>query len=49
MFDYPVTLTPDDGTVLVTFPDVPARVGRMSRRSFAGVIRRMPGIRRKAR
>ncbi len=22
MFDYPVTLTPDDGTVLVTFPDV---------------------------
>ena len=23
MFDYPVTLTPDDGTVLVTFPDVP--------------------------
>ncbi len=23
MFDYPVTLTPDDGTVLVTFPDIP--------------------------
>jgi antitoxin HicB len=23
MFDYPVTLTPDEGTVLVTFPDVP--------------------------
>lgn len=23
MFDYPVTLTPDDGTVLVTFMDVP--------------------------
>ena len=23
MFDYPVTLTPDDGTVLVTFADVP--------------------------
>lgn len=22
MFDYPVTLTPDDGTVLVTFADV---------------------------
>ncbi|WP_374359877.1 type II toxin-antitoxin system HicB family antitoxin [Pseudoduganella danionis] len=22
MFDYPVTLTPDDGSVLVTFPDV---------------------------
>ena len=23
MFDYPVILAPDDGTVLVTFPDVP--------------------------
>ena len=26
MFDYPVTLTPDDGTVLVTFPDVPEAI-----------------------
>lgn len=26
MFDYPVDLTPDDGTVLVTFPDVPEAV-----------------------
>ncbi len=26
MFDYPVTLTPDDGTVLVTFADVPAAI-----------------------
>jgi antitoxin HicB len=23
MFDYPVTLEPDDGTILVTFPDFP--------------------------
>jgi antitoxin HicB len=23
MFDYPVTLTPDDGTVMVSFPDIP--------------------------
>ena len=26
MFDYPVMLTPDDGTVLVTFPDVPEAI-----------------------
>lgn len=26
MFDYPVTLTPDDGTVLVTFTDVPEAI-----------------------
>lgn len=26
MFDYPVILTPDDGTVLVTFPDVPESI-----------------------
>ncbi len=26
MFDYPVTMTPDDGTVLVTFPDVPEAI-----------------------
>ena len=26
MFDYPVTLTPDDGTVLVTFVDVPEAI-----------------------
>jgi antitoxin HicB len=26
MFDYPVTLTPDNGTVLVTFPDVPEAI-----------------------
>ena len=26
MFDYPVTLTPDDGTVVVTFPDVPEAI-----------------------
>ena len=26
MFDYPVVLTPDDGTVLVTFPDVPEAI-----------------------
>lgn len=26
MFDYPVTLTPDDGSVLVTFPDVPEAI-----------------------
>ncbi|MEO8123782.1 MAG: type II toxin-antitoxin system HicB family antitoxin [Burkholderiales bacterium] len=26
MFDYPVTLTDDDGTVLVSFPDVPEAV-----------------------
>lgn len=26
MFDYPVTLTPDDGTVLVQFPDVPEAI-----------------------
>ncbi len=26
MFDYPVTLTPDDGTVLVTFSDVPEAI-----------------------
>ncbi|MBK6403004.1 MAG: type II toxin-antitoxin system HicB family antitoxin [Rhodocyclaceae bacterium] len=26
MFEYPVTLTPDDGTVLVTFPDVPEAI-----------------------
>ena len=26
MFDYPVTLTPDEGTVLVTFPDVPEAI-----------------------
>jgi antitoxin HicB len=26
MFDYPVTLTPDDGTVLVTFIDVPEAI-----------------------
>ncbi|OFZ69771.1 MAG: transcriptional regulator [Betaproteobacteria bacterium RBG_16_58_11] len=26
MFDYPVTLTPDDGTVLVTFPDIPEAI-----------------------
>jgi antitoxin HicB len=26
MFDYPVNLTPDDGTVLVTFPDVPEAI-----------------------
>ena len=26
MFDYPVELTPDDGTVLVTFPDVPEAI-----------------------
>lgn len=26
MFDYPVILTPDDGTVLVTFPDVPEAI-----------------------
>lgn len=26
MFDYPVTLTPDDGTILVTFPDVPEAI-----------------------
>lgn len=26
MFNYPVILTPDDGTVLVTFPDVPEAV-----------------------
>jgi len=26
MFDYPVALTPDEGTVLVTFPDVPEAI-----------------------
>ena len=26
MFDYPVTLTPDNGTVLVTFTDVPEAI-----------------------
>ena len=26
MFDYPVTLTPDDGKVLVTFADVPEAI-----------------------
>ena len=26
MFDYPVVLTPDDGAVLVTFPDVPEAI-----------------------
>ena len=26
MFDYPVTLTPDDGALLVTFPDVPEAI-----------------------
>lgn len=26
MFDYPVTLTPDGGAVLVTFPDVPEAI-----------------------
>ena len=26
MFDYPVILTPDDGTVLVAFPDVPEAI-----------------------
>lgn len=26
MFDYPVTLTPDNGTVLVTFADVPEAI-----------------------
>lgn len=26
MFDYPVILTPDDGSVLVTFPDVPEAI-----------------------
>lgn len=26
MFDYPVTLTPDEGTVLVTFVDVPEAI-----------------------
>lgn len=26
MFDYPVKLTPDDGTVLVTFPDIPEAI-----------------------
>jgi antitoxin HicB len=26
MFDYPVILTPDTGTVLVTFPDVPEAI-----------------------
>jgi antitoxin HicB len=26
MFDYPVVLTPNDGTVLVTFPDVPEAI-----------------------
>jgi len=26
MFDYPVTLTPDDGTVLVTFVDLPKAI-----------------------
>ncbi|MCF7986546.1 MAG: type II toxin-antitoxin system HicB family antitoxin [Methylovulum sp.] len=26
MFDYPVILTPDGGTVLVTFPDVPEAI-----------------------
>lgn len=26
MFDYPVTLTPDDGSVLVTFPDIPEAI-----------------------
>jgi antitoxin HicB len=26
MFDYPVILTPDDGTVLVTFPDAPGAI-----------------------
>ena len=26
LFDYPVILTPDTGTVLVTFPDVPGAI-----------------------
>jgi len=26
MFDYPVVLTPDDDTILVTFPDVPEAI-----------------------
>lgn len=26
MFDYPVTLTPDDDTILVTFPDIPEAI-----------------------
>jgi antitoxin HicB len=26
MFDYPVDLMPDDGTILVTFPDVPEAI-----------------------
>ena len=29
MFDYPVTLTPDDGTVPVTFADVPRVLTRL--------------------
>ena len=26
MFDYPVTLTPDEGTVMVTFTDIPEAI-----------------------
>jgi len=26
MFDYPVTLTPDEGTVMVTFVDIPEAI-----------------------
>ncbi len=26
MFDYPVILTPDDGAILVTFPDIPEAI-----------------------
>jgi hypothetical protein len=36
-------------TGVVSLDDGGGRVGRMSRRLFAGVIRRMFGIRRKAR
>ncbi|MDP2432307.1 MAG: AAA family ATPase [Pseudomonadota bacterium] len=37
------------GEVEAFIPTISARVGRMSRRLLAGVIRRMPNIRRKAR
>lgn len=26
MFNYPIILTPDDGTILVTFPDIPEAI-----------------------
>ncbi len=44
MFDYPVTLTPDGDTVLVTFADVPEAI------TMIGRVMRLPkGIRANSR